>query len=138
MATPQDALSAAHASWNAGDLEGYLKLYDESIKLHGYSAEPMGKEQVRGFYQGMFAAFGDPPPLDFHEVLWHGADTATIRFTMRGTHQGEFMGVPATGTAVAASGITILRFSGDKVVERWSSADLLGLLIQVGGIPAPA
>jgi ketosteroid isomerase-like protein len=57
MATPQDALSAAHASWNAGDLDGYLELYDERIALHGYAPEPMGKAEVRGFYAAVFAAF---------------------------------------------------------------------------------
>jgi predicted ester cyclase len=136
MATPQEALAAAQASWNARDLDGYLKLYDDRIQLHGYSPEPMGKAEVRGFYEAIFAAFGSPP-LEFHEVLWEG-DTATIRFTMGGTHVGEFMGVPPTGTEIALNGITILRFEGDRVVERWSQADMLGLLVQLGAVPAPA
>ena len=71
MATPQAALAAAYESWNAGDLDGYLSLYDEGIALHGYSPEPMNKDQVRGFYQGIFSAF-DTPKLEFHEVLWDG------------------------------------------------------------------
>ena len=50
MPAPQEALSAAVESWNAGDLDGYLRLYDEGIRLHGYSPEPMDKAQVRGFY----------------------------------------------------------------------------------------
>ena len=50
----------------------------------------------------------------------------------------EFMGVPASGTAIALPGITILRFHSDRVVERFSQADMLGLLIQVGAVPAPA
>jgi steroid delta-isomerase-like uncharacterized protein len=136
MATPQDALSAAHASWNAGDLEGYLELYDERIALHGYAPERMGKAEVRGFYAAVFAAF-DSPQLDFHEVLWDGA-TATIRFTMTGRHVGEFMGVPATGHDIALPGITVLHFDGDRVVERFSQADMLGLMVQMGAIPAPA
>jgi enoyl-CoA hydratase/carnithine racemase len=40
MATPQEALAAAYESWNAGDLDGYLCLYDEGIVLHGYSPSP--------------------------------------------------------------------------------------------------
>jgi steroid delta-isomerase-like uncharacterized protein len=136
MATPQDALSAAHASWNAGDLEGYLELYDERIALHGYAPEPMGKAEVRWFYAAVFAAF-DSPQLDFHEVLWDGP-TAAIRFTMTGRHVGEFMGVPATGHDIALPGITVLHFDGDRVVERFSQADMLGLMVQMGAIPAPA
>jgi predicted ester cyclase len=136
MAAPQDALARAQERWNSGDLDGYLDLYDDSIRLHGYAPEPLDKTAVRVFYEGIFAAFG-PPTLEFHEVLADG-DAMAIRFTMSGRHVGEFMGVPATGTQVAVPGITILHFSGDKVVERFSSADMLGLLIQIGAVPAPA
>ena len=136
MTIAQDALKAARASWNAGDLDGYLELYDESIRLHGYSPEPMGKAEVREFYEAIFAAF-DSPQLDFHEVLWDGA-SCTIRFTTTGRHVGEFLGVPATGNDIAVPGITILRFAGDRVVERFSQADMLGLMVQIGAIPAPA
>jgi predicted ester cyclase len=136
MATPQEALSAAVDSWNAGDLDGYLKLYDDDIRLHGYSPEPMGKSEVRGFYGATFAGVS-PNRLEFHEVLWDG-DKCSIRFTMSGRHAGEWLGVPATETDVAVAGITILHFAGEQVVERWSQVDLLGFLIQVGAVPAPA
>ena len=135
MSGPHEALSAALDSWNAGDLDGYLRLYDEGIRLHGYSQEPMGKAQVRGFYEGIFSAF-DTPKLSFDEVLWDG-DVCAIRFAMTGRHVQEFMGVPATGTAITLPGITILHFRGDRVVERFSQADMLGLLVQVGAVPAP-
>ena len=71
------------------------------------------------------------------EALWDG-DACTIRFTMTGRHVQEFMGVPATGTTITLPGITILHFHGDKVAERFSQADMLGLLMQIGAIPAPA
>jgi predicted ester cyclase len=135
MSGPHEALSAALDSWNAGDLDGYLRLYDEGIRLHGYSPEPMGKAQVRGFYEGIFSAF-DNPKLSFDEVLWDG-DVCAIRFAMTGRHVQEFMGVPATGTAITLPGITILHFRGARVVERFSQADMLGLLVQVGAVPAP-
>ena len=136
MPGSQVALSAALDSWNAGDLDGYLRLYDEGIRLHGYSPEPMDKVQVRGFYEGIFSAF-DTPKLVFHEVVWDG-HVCAIRFTMTGRHVQEFMGVPATGTAITLPGITILHFRGDRVIERFSQADMLGLLVQVGAVPAPA
>jgi predicted ester cyclase len=136
MSGPHEALSAACQSWNAGDLEGYLRLYDEGIRLYGYSPEPMGKAEVRGFYEGIFSAF-DTPKLTFDEVLWDG-DACAIRFTMTGRHVQEFMGVPATGTTITLPGITILHFRADQVIERFSQADMLGLLVQVGAVPAPA
>ena len=136
MAGPREALSAALQSWNAGDLDGYLRLYDEEIRLHGYSPAPMDKTQVRGFYEGIFSAF-DTPKLVFDEVVWDG-DVCAIRFTMTGRHVKEFMGVPATGTTITLPGITILHFRGDRVIERFSQADMLGLLVQIGAVPAPA
>jgi predicted ester cyclase len=136
VTSPQNALSAAQASWNAGDLDGYLSLYDDDIRLHGYSPEPMRKDEVRGFYAGIFSAF-DAPKLEFHEVLWDGP-ACTIRFTMTGRHIGDFMGVAATGTEIALPGITILHFQDSRVVERFSQADMLGLLVQIGAVPAPA
>jgi predicted ester cyclase len=136
MPAPNEALSAALDSWNAGDLDGYLHLYDEEIRLHGYSPQPMGKAEVKGFYESIFSAF-DTPKLTFDEVLWDG-DVCAIRFTMTGRHVQEFMGVPATGTPIVLPGITILHFRGDRVIERFSQADMLGLLVQVGAVPAPA
>jgi predicted ester cyclase len=136
MATSQEALTKAVESWNAGDLDAYLELYDDSITLHGYSPEPMGKAEARGFYEATFAAFGGAAKLDFHELLWDG-DKCAVRFTMSGKHTGEWLGVPGTGTDVAVPGFTILHFEGDKVTERWSQVDLLGFLVQVGAVPAP-
>jgi predicted ester cyclase len=96
----------------------------------------MDKAEVRGFYEGIFRAF-DSPKLEFHETLWDG-DVCAIRFTMTGRHVADFMGVPATGSEIALPGITILHFRGNRVIERFSQADMLGLLVQIGAVPAPA
>ncbi len=137
MSANRDAVDRALASWNAGDLHGYLALYDSEIRLHGYSPEPMTKGQVVEFYEGIFESFGSPS-LTFHQVL--GSDGhVTIRFTMAGRHVAPFMGVSATGREIAIDGITILRFGDHATVrERWSTADMLGLLVQLGAVPAPA
>ena len=133
-------VEAARQRWNAGDLPGYLSLYDDAIKLHGYTPEPMTKPAVTGFYQMIWAtmaAEGKPnPTLTFHEVLTDG-DLYSCRFTMAGVHQGPFMGVPATSRPYVLPGITIMRFAGSTVVERWSSADMLGVLVQIGAVPPP-
>ena len=59
---------------------------------------------------------------------------------MTGVHTGPFLGVPATGKSCVLNGITILRFEPEhrSVVERFSSADMLGLLVQMGALPPPA
>ena len=57
---------------------------------------------------------------------------------MTGRRVAGFMGIPATGRDIALPGITILRFEGDRTAERFSQADMLGLLVQIGAVPAPA
>jgi steroid delta-isomerase-like uncharacterized protein len=128
-------LQRAFEAWNAGNLEGYLELYDESVRLHGYAPEPMDKTAVRAFYEGIHAAF-DGPQLVFHEVFSND-DRLVIRFTMTGTHRGDFMGIPPTERDVAVDGITVLHFREGKCVERWSSADMLGWLVQLGAVEPP-
>lgn len=135
-----DRLVTAIARWNAGNLDGYLDLYDPAIRLHGYSPEPMDKAAVTGFYQMLWASFptapGQPPRLEVIEPFGASAQMC-CRFVMSGVHSGAFMGVPATGRSILLSGITVLRFEAGRVVERWSSADMLGLLIQIGAVPPP-
>jgi predicted ester cyclase len=59
------------------------------------------------------------------------------RWTFRGTHRGEFAGIPATGKAVSMSVTTIYRISDGQVVDLWENYDALGLLQQLGAVPAP-
>ena len=111
----------ARRDWNAGDLPGYLSLYDEAIRLHGYTPEPMTKQAVTGFYQMIWAtmaAEGKPnPALTFHEVLTDG-DLYSCRFTMAGVHKGPFMGVPATGKPMCCPAS---RSCGSLATRCWSA-----------------
>ena len=60
------------------------------------------------------------------------------RWTGRGTHKGELMGIPPTGKQVTVSGITISHVKNGKVVEEWSNWDTLGMLQQLGVVPEMA
>jgi steroid delta-isomerase-like uncharacterized protein len=59
-------------------------------------------------------------------------DKLAARFTMRGTHHGTFLGVPATGKRIAVQAINFYRLSGSKIAEERGQPDLLGLLQQIG------
>ena len=122
--------------WNAGDLDGYLEMYDQAAVLHGYPGVEPGFESIRTFYRAFFASF-PASRLTFDEVIAHD-DRIVVRFTLNGTHGGDFQGIPPTGRAITIPGITILRFAGGRCVERWSQADFLGLLGQLGAFPPPA
>ncbi len=61
-------------------------------------------------------------------------DYVATCFTARGTHDGEIMGVPATGREVTIAGITISRCRDGRIVEEWEVSDVFGLLRQVGAV----
>ena len=71
------------------------------------------------------------------EAIFSGEDMVAARVAFRGTHRGEFQGVPPTGKEVAFSSIEIDRMVDGKVAEHWVEMDLLGLMQQLGAIPEP-
>src|SRR2546423_14784711 len=78
------------------------------------------------------------PDLHFtvEDIIAEG-DKVVARLTTRGTQQGAFMGIPPTGKQAAVTAIDINRYAGGKSVEHWLHMDTLGLLQQLGAIPAP-
>ncbi|WP_028398953.1 ester cyclase [Ectobacillus panaciterrae] len=62
-------------------------------------------------------------------------DTVAARFTMRGTHQGSFFGVPPTMKTIKVQAMNFYRLSGGKIVEEYGQPDMLGLLQQIGAVP---
>jgi steroid delta-isomerase-like uncharacterized protein len=62
-------------------------------------------------------------------------DKVVVRFTLRATHQGEFMGIPATGKQIAVPGIIIYRIANGKIAEHWMLVDSPALMQQLGAQP---
>jgi predicted ester cyclase len=62
-------------------------------------------------------------------------DKVAARFTMRGTHQGAFFGVPPTLKKIEVKAMNSYRLSGGKIIEEHGQPDLLGLLQQIGALP---
>ena len=65
-------------------------------------------------------------------------DKVASRWTARGTQTGEVAGIAPTGKGVTVSGLTISRLENGMVVEEWTTWDTLGMLVQLGAVPAPA
>jgi steroid delta-isomerase-like uncharacterized protein len=86
-----------------------------------------------GFKQWMAAARTAFPDLrgTVEDVVVEG-DRVAARTMWHGTHRGEFVGVGATGRRVSFSAFHLVRFSQDRAVEWWGTADLLGVLQQLG------
>jgi steroid delta-isomerase-like uncharacterized protein len=74
-----------------------------------------------------------------HEVRMQVAegDLVVSRIVGRGVHEGELLGIPATGKEVETDGIAIHRVRDGKIVEYWSVTDVARVLMQVGALPGP-
>ncbi len=64
-------------------------------------------------------------------------DRVVYRWETRGTHNGDFFGVPPTGKQLLSRGVTIMRVENGQIAELWESIDILGLMQQLGVIPTP-
>jgi steroid delta-isomerase-like uncharacterized protein len=112
--------------------DGHLDLLDELVAEdyvdHAGSAGRDGYRETIAFVRSIFPDMR----VTVHELIPR-SDRVAARFTVEGTHQGEFMGIPATGKRVTWEGIGIIRVESGKMVERWNVSDMLGLLEQIRG-----
>lgn len=124
--------------WNRGDLAVIDQLLaDEFTTTVVGAPEPIrGREGFKHFV-GMYRSAFPDMNLRIDEQVAEG-DVVVTRWTATGTHEGELMGIAPTGRQSTVSGITINRLSGGKIVEGFGLFDQLGLLQQIGAVPAPA
>jgi steroid delta-isomerase-like uncharacterized protein len=123
---------------NAGDIDGFGdQLADDFVEHDELPGPEPGKEGVKQLFRMYRAAFPDLR-LQPEDVLVSG-DKGVARVRATGTHQGELMGMPATGRHVDIQLIDITRFGDDGLArEHWGVSDMLGMMQQLGAIPAPA
>ena len=95
----------------------------------------LGGDEWETFLGIFFDGFPDMQ-LVVEDVVAQG-DRVAVRWTLYGTHDGEFFGSPPTGESVTMSAIEINRVVDGKIVEHWVELDQLGILQQVGAIPSP-
>jgi len=93
-----------------------------------------GREEFKQLLSVYLTAFPDARFTVEDEIA--EGEKVTSRYTFRGTHQGELMGMPPTGKQVTVTGIIINRIAGGQSVEGWLNFDALGLLQQIGALPA--
>jgi len=104
---------------------------DRSPDTPGIAHTRDGLKQFVGVY---LRAFPDAN-ITIEDQLVEG-DRVVTRWTGRGTQTGEFMEMPPSGKKVVVLGVQIDRFSGGKIVEEWTLFDQLGMLQQLGAVPA--
>ena len=125
-------------AFNSGDLDVVDELVAPEFVNHDAALpEPAtGVEATKASIKGYRDAFPDLR-LTIEQQLAEG-EFVTTRWSARGTHQGDLLGMAATGKQATVTGITIDRIVDGRFVESWTNWDTLGLMQQLGVVPALA
>ena len=122
-------------AFNAGDVAVINELVARDYVLH-VAPEVRGPEGMQHFVTMYRTAFPDYACTVDDQIA--EGDKVVTRWTVRGTHQGELMGIPPTGKQVTLPGVVIDRIANGQLVESWLQADALGMLQQLGAIQPTA
>ncbi|MBI2913490.1 MAG: ester cyclase [Chloroflexi bacterium] len=121
--------------FNAGRLEAIDELLaPDFAEREEFPGLPPDREGVKQFF-GMFRNAFPDMRVTVHDMIGEG-DKIAARYTMTGTHRGEFMGMAPTGKPIEVSAMDIVRFAGGKVAEHWGITDQMAMMQQLGAIPA--
>lgn len=121
--------------FNQKDVSAFEAFFSTNLKDHALPpGVPEGFEGRKMFYSAMLAAF---PGMQVRvEDVFEEGDKLVTRWSARGTHNGDMMGIPPTGKQISIGGIAIDRFENDQSVEHWEVFDQIGLMQQLGVIPS--
>ena len=122
--------------FNKGNLSAADEILAPDYTLHDPAAPKFtgGRKAYKQFQARYLKAFPDHR-LTVEDQIAEG-DKVVTRWTARGTHRGDLPGIPATGKPVTVTGITVSRISGGRIAEEWQDWDSLGMLQQLGVVPA--
>ncbi len=120
--------------------KGRLDLCDEIVQEDFVELDPLpgqqqGREGLKAVIAMMRAGFPDIHWVSDETIA--AGDKVVTRFTWTGTHRGTFLGIPATGRRVAVKGVVIDRLHAGKMADSRILMDTLGMMQQLGVIPAP-
>jgi hypothetical protein len=129
----------AFKEWNKGKAATMAEIdeiFATSVVFHSsIEKDVYGLKEYKQYFSALYDAFPDVHwTLD--DLVAEG-EKVVVRYTLTGTHKGEYMGVPSTNKKVAFWGIGIDRFAGGKIVEEWARYDTLDFMQQLGAIPEP-
>jgi predicted ester cyclase len=123
---------AIDEGWNQGNLEVIDELFAPDFVEHQPGIAP-GREGVKGSIRALRAAFPD-----LHLAVEDAAaagDRVWLRLHGTGTHDGPFMGLPATGRRIDITVIDVVRVANGRLVEHWGVADRFSVAQQIGLVP---
>lgn len=107
----------------------------EDVVSHSPFGDVRGREAVREQTESVTAGVSDFSAT-VEDAVAEG-DTVAMRVTLRGTHDGEFLGIPPTGKTFEAANMVFTRLEDGKIAERWVVPDMLGVFQQLGIVESP-
>jgi steroid delta-isomerase-like uncharacterized protein len=119
------------AALNAGDLDACIELASPDLiinlaelpePLHGRDTWRAGAAMFRGAFPDLHAEIED---------IFGAGDRVAVRLRMQGTHRGDYLGIPASGRAVAYVSHEFYRVQDGLIAEEWICSDMAGLLRQI-------
>ena len=122
-----------------GFADGDASLIADQYARHAILESPVsgvaqGRDAIRAAYERLLWALG---PLDVsREELLVDGDRVVFCFAAKGTHSGEFFGLPATGKQFTIHGVTLMTFEAKKIVHERRVHDFTGLLVTLGVLKA--
>ena len=120
---------------NGGNLDLIDDLiHDDFVEHELIPGVPEGKEAPRVFMNMLRAGFPDVR-MTIEDMVEEG-EMLVVRARMTGTHEGEFMSIPATGNKIEVALVDMVRFEDGQVIEHWGLMDALAMMQQLGVIPA--
>ncbi len=119
-------------AWEKGNFEAWKEAVAPEYVWYipSRSTEPLSREETIEAGKMMLIAFPDVT-FSIEEMIAVG-DKVITRYIVRGAHQGEYQGIPATGNKFESSGIMISHIENGKVVEDREESDHLGMMMQLG------
>ena len=102
---------------------------DAAQELFAPEQAEAAKQEAADFRRGF------PDVVSTIEDLIAEGDKVVARWRARATHQGEYMGIPATSKEVEFTGVSVYRIEAGKIAESWNVEDELGLMRQIGAVP---
>lgn len=123
-------------AFNDRDRDAMAELLADDVVEHGIHEELEGVDEILEFLDRHFEAFPDYSGTS--EAIVAEDDLVTVRYTVSGTHSGEYRDVQPTGTSVEWTGIAMYRVADDRIAEIWLEEDRLGVLEQLEMVDPPA
>jgi steroid delta-isomerase-like uncharacterized protein len=134
----KDLIRRYQEAYNSNDLDVLDEMLAPDWTTNNWPVGvPQSIEQAKQFHNDV--ALQVFPDMQFvTQDLFAEGDRVAQRHLLRGTHKGEFMGLPPTGRVIETGGVSIFRIADSRIVEHWAFADELGFFHQIGAdVPEP-